>query len=378
MAETVLAVSVEQRQPIPLAATLACGPGELLALVGPSGSGKSTILRCIAGLLQPRRGRVVCGGRTWFDAEAGIALPPQARRVGFVFQNYGLFPHLSALENVMEAVPQRAEARARAAAWLERVHLKGLERRLPRELSGGQQQRVAVARALAREPDVLLLDEPFSAVDRATRERLYLELADMRKTLAMPVVLVTHDLDEALLLADRMCVLAHGATLQAGAPFEVVTRPATAQVAHLVGLKNIFRAGVVAHDHERGCTLIEWRGRRLEARLQPQFPAGSQVVWTIPAAFLILHRRDRPSRGERENPVHGIVSAFVKLGENAQLTVQVNGSDRPPLFLSVPVHVADRNGIAPGVEVGVSLLAAGIHLMAGEGAGPPGRRRAAG
>ena len=378
MADRALVVRLEQRRPIPLAATLDCGPGELLALVGPSGSGKSTILRCIAGLLHPRAGRVVCGGRTWFDADTGVALGPQDRRVGFVFQNYGLFPHLSALENVMEAVPQRGEAQTRAVAWLERVHLKGLEHRLPRELSGGQQQRVAVARALAREPAVLLLDEPFSAVDRATRERLYLELAEMRKTLAMPVVLVTHDLDEALLLADRMCVLAHGATLQAGPPFEVITRPATAQVAHLVGLKNIFRAGIVAHEHERGCTLIEWRGRRLEARLQPQFPVGSQVVWTIPTAYLILHRRDRPSRGERENPVHGIVSGFVKLGENAQLTVQVNGSDRPPLFVTVPVHVANRNGIAPGVEVGVSLLAEGLHLMPGEGAGPPGRRRESG
>lgn len=194
----------------------------------------------------------------------------------------------------------------------------------------------------------------------------------------MPVILVTHDLDEAMLLADRMCVLSHGKTLQSGIPYDVVTRPVTPQVAQLVGLKNIFRAGVVGHDPDRGITHIEWRGRLLEARLQEAHAPGSQVVWTIPPAYLVLHRRDRPSRGERENPVHGTVAGFVRLGENALLTVQVDETSRPPLFLTIPMHVARRNGIALGAAVGVSLLAEGIHLMAGEGAGPLGRRHAAG
>jgi molybdate transport system ATP-binding protein len=377
MADAGLHVRIAQAAPVPLDVELDCGPGELLALVGPSGSGKSTVLRAIAGLVRPREGTILCNGERWFDADEAVHRTPQQRRVGFVFQHYGLFPHLSALANVMEAIPVRdaAACRVRAKELLHKVHLSGLENRLPRELSGGQQQRVAVARALAREPKVLLLDEPFSAVDRATRERLYLELAEMRRELAMPAILVTHDLDEALLLADRMSVLSHGRTLQSGVPYEVITRPATPHVAQLVGLKNIFRAGVVSHDVQRGVTSIEWRGRRLEARLQPAFAPGTQIVWVIPPAYLVLHRRDRPSRGERENPVHGTVGTFVRLGDNALLAVYVDGPTRPPLFLSIPLHVARRNRIEQGVTVGVSLLAEGIHLMAGEGTGPFGKRR---
>ena len=379
MTDAGLHVRIAQAAPVRLRVELACGPGELLALVGPSGSGKSTVLRAIAGLIRAREGTIACGGRTWFDANAGVCWTPQRRRVGFVFQHYGLFPHLTALGNVAEALSERnaGERRTLAADLLRRVHLDGLEQRLPHRLSGGQQQRVAVARALAREPDVLLLDEPFSAVDRATRERLYLELAEMRKELAMPVILVTHDLEEALLLADRMCVLSHGETLQSGAPYDVITQPDTPQVAQLVGLKNIFRAGVIAHDPQKGVTYIEWRGRRLEARLQPAYAPGTQVVWAIPPAFIVLHRRDRPSRGERENPLHGVVASFVRLGENASLSVHVDDAGRPPLFLSLPMHVARRNGIEKGVAVGISLLAEGIHLMPGSGSGPLGRRHAA-
>ncbi len=360
-----LSVRLQQTGPIALAADLDCAPGEVLALVGPSGSGKTSILRAIAGLLRVQNGRVACNGEVWFDSHMRINLTPRRRRVGFVFQHYALFPHLTALQNVMEALTDlpAAERKRRGRDLLARVHLAGLERRLPEELSGGQQQRVAVARALARRPNVLLLDEPFAAVDRATRERLYRELAELRAELSMPVVLVTHDLEEALMLADRMCVLSQGITLQAGPPFEVLTRPRSVQVARLVGLKNVFRAGVIAHFPDRDVTLIEWRGHRLEARLQPEYPPGSQVTWAIPQGQLVLHRRDRPSRGERENPVSGVVTEFVRLGENAAVTIRVGEPTRPPLFMSISLHVAERNGIGLGANVTVSLLREGIHLM---------------
>lgn len=373
MSDSGLSVSLNQAAPIPLAVELHCARGEVLSLVGPSGSGKSTLLRAIAGLVDIQQGQVSCNGKVWFDAENGIHLPPRQRRIGIVFQHYGLFPHLSALDNVMEACLELpgTEREQRARDWLTRVNLTGLEQRRPKQLSGGQQQRVAVARALARTPNVLLLDEPFSAVDRATRERLYQELAELRRSLTMPIILVTHDLDEAAMLADRLCVLSQGQTLQTGEPDQIITQPDSVQVARLVGLKNVFRAQVVEHSEE--ATVIEWRGHQLTARHQPQFEPGSAVCWSIPQSNLILHRRDRPSRGERENPVSGTVADMVRLGDNVAVSIHVGNSTRPPLFISIPRHTARRNGITAGVDITVSLLTEGIHLMPSDRQVPRGR-----
>lgn len=367
MSDRGLTVRVRQSAPIPLDVELACARGELLALVGPSGSGKSTLLKSIAGLLRVRTGLIRCGEETWLDTENGVRVSPQRRRVGVVFQQYALFPHLSALANVMEALHDlpSAERKGRALGWLERLHLRGLEHRRPAQLSGGQQQRVALARALARGPRALLLDEPFSAVDRMTRVRLYEEVADLRRDLAMPVIMVTHDLDEALLLADRMSILSDGVILQSGSPFEVMIHPNSPRVAGLLGHRNIFRAGVVEHAPARGETLIEWRGHRLRAKLQTQFAAGQQVAWTIPRSHVVL--ADRKSAGEGDgNTVNGVVAQLVKLGENASIIVHVDRPDRPPVFLSAPMHVVRGSEIAPGAQVAVRFLAEAIHLMPGD------------
>ncbi len=360
-----LEVELRQAAPIPLAAAFACDAGEILALVGPSGSGKSTILRAIAGSYRPQQGIVRVNGETWLDSADGRRLPPHRRRVGMVFQSYALFPHLTAAQNLMAAMGHvpRAEWRARAERLLALVHLDGLEARRPAELSGGQQQRVAVARALAREPAVLLLDEPFSAVDKATRQRLYREIAELRRVLDMPVVLVTHDLDEALMLADRMVVLSRGRTLQTGTPETVTTRPASPEVARLVDLRNLFEAEVAAQTAE--ATRLDWSGLRLEAKRHPELAPGSRVAWVVPDGFVVLHRRDRPSRGEHENPVEGRIDSLLVTGQTAQLTLRPDHDDRWPLHFSVPLHVARRNAIEPGIEAAVSLLAQGIHLMPG-------------
>jgi molybdate transport system ATP-binding protein len=227
-----LVIRLKQDAPIALDVALSCAPGQALALVGPSGAGKTTILRAIAGLIRPREGRVVCGSETWFDAAQRVFVPPYRRRVGMVFQNYALFPHMNALANVATALgPMPASGRdARAAELLASVHLQGFEKRRPSELSGGQQQRVALARALAREPAVLLLDEPFSAVDRRTRRALHDEIAALRRSLNIPIVLVTHDLGEVAALADAVCVLDGGETLQSGTPDEVLAAPMSARV----------------------------------------------------------------------------------------------------------------------------------------------------
>ncbi|HEX6143535.1 MAG TPA: ABC transporter ATP-binding protein [Geminicoccaceae bacterium] len=368
-----LLVRLHQDAPIPLAATFACAPGEMLALVGPSGSGKSTILRTIAGLYRPRNGAVSVEGDVWFESEAGVWLPAHRRRAGLVFQSYALFPHLTALDNVTAALGHlpRGERRARAGQLLELVHLAGLEGRRPAELSGGQQQRVAVARALGREPKVLLLDEPFSAVDKATRQKLYRELAAMRQRLSMPVVLVTHDLDEALMLADRLSLLHHGRTLQDGPPLQVIERPATLEAARLVGQRNLFDATVLEHQAPPGFTLLRWCGRVLEAERNPLYPVGASVSWMIPSSHLVLHRRDRPSRGEHENPVPGIITECLPLGESTSCALTVDGGADLSLAFSVPSHVAARNRLAPGERATVSLLASGIHLMPPDDTCPP-------
>jgi molybdate transport system ATP-binding protein len=232
-----LTVTLRQAAPMPLDVHLEVGSNELLALVGPSGAGKTTVLRAIAGLHRPTSGLVRANGTTWFSSKEGIFVSPQEREVGLVFQDYALFPHLSALENVVIALgPVDAQREKRAQALLARVRLEGVASRRPGVLSGGERQRVALARALARGPRVLLLDEPFSAVDRQTREHLKRELAELRGSLGIPVILVTHDISEALALADTVSVLDHGVTLQTGAPDVVRANPVSAAVADILGV----------------------------------------------------------------------------------------------------------------------------------------------
>ena len=360
-----LRVTIRQIVPIPLHAELACGRGEVLALVGPSGSGKSTLLRCIAGLHTPLEGRIECDGETWLDTGCGANLSTARRRIGMVFQHYALFPHLSALENVLEGMddPTGPESRERGRELLRKVHLDGLEMRRPHQLSGGQQQRVAVARALARDPHALLLDEPFSAVDRSTREKLYGELAELRRELKMPVILVTHDLEEAVMLADRVSILSRGNTLQAGPPLEVMERPATVEVARLVGLRNVFEGRVLSHHRDRGSTVVEWNGLRLDVRLQEAFPVGARVAWSLPSAGVLLMPRDRPPDGSLDNIVDGIVGKIVTLGNHVRVPVHVQGANGALLTTTVGRHLAERYALAEGRPLYVRLRGEHIHLM---------------
>jgi molybdate transport system ATP-binding protein len=355
-----LSVSLHQSGPIALAADFACAPGEVLALVGPSGSGKSTILRAIAGTYRPRGTAIAVDGVTWFDAARGIDVPPHKRAVGMVFQNYALFPHMTALGNLTAAMahvpPEQREARARNL--LDLVHLAGFEQRRPAELSGGQQQRVAVARALAREPKVLLLDEPFSAVDRTTRKRLYGEIAELRRVLNMPVVLVTHDLDEAMMLADRMTILDGGRTLQTGPPDEVTTRPASIEVARLVDLRNVFQ-GRMASGQTGSHLLIDWEGMILHTRAPRSAAAAGPLNWVIPDGFVVLQEDEAPGE-EPQNPLPGQIVSILVVGQSAQIVLRPRHAPESLIHFSTPLHVARRNGIEPGADATVILLAEGI------------------
>ena len=358
-----LQVSLAQPGPIPLDLSLHCGPGELLSLVGPSGSGKTTILRAIAGLYRPSNGRVRCRDETWLDTAAGIDLSARRRAVGMVFQSYALFPHLCALDNVLEAVPRNLPDReGRAARLLQRVNLQGLERRLPRHLSGGQQQRVAVARALAREPAVLLLDEPFSAVDKVTREKLYGELAELRRALAIPIVLVTHDLDEATLLSDRLALLSRGRVLQTGAPLEVLHRPSSVEVARLAGMKNIFPARVLRHDPAEDTTWIDWEGLPVRAPLAEALRAGEEVAWAIPTDAVLLLSAFRPI-APGDTRFDARITRIIALGSQLHVTVQPFDRAGLPMTLTVARHIAERQALREGDPVPLRLRGRSIQLM---------------
>lgn len=202
-----------------LAVEASVADGSFVTLFGPSGAGKTTILRMLAGLVQPEGGRIVVDGVTWFDGRRGVNLPPQQRAIGFVFQDYALFPNLSVRENIAYAV-DRNETR-----WvdelLELTGLGQLRDRMPQTLSGGQKQRVALARAIARKPKLLLLDEPLSALDMALRTQLQHELAVLHRRFGLTTVMVTHELGEVFKLSDRVLQLENGRIVQSGTPAEV-------------------------------------------------------------------------------------------------------------------------------------------------------------
>ncbi|MFK7994690.1 MAG: ABC transporter ATP-binding protein [Granulosicoccus sp.] len=366
-----LEVRIRQRHPINIDTTLNCAPGELLALVGPSGSGKSTVLRNIAGLNRTESAYIRCGQEVWDDSQAGRHVKTQRRKVGLVFQEYALFPHKSALDNVMLATPGRSEAqrRKKATALLERTNMTGLENRMPATLSGGQKQRVAIARALAREPRVLLLDEPFSAVDQQTRRKLYRELAALRQSLDLPIVLVTHDLTEVQLLADSVCLMHRGSSLQQGPVTSVINRPGSRAIARLVGHQNLFNATIVAHEKEQTVyrlgAIASIRGPHLSGS-----SIGDQVSLLIaPSAIRIESRTVENTAGSAidENgksvTLAGTVHESVVLGDELSIRLHLDHVPKSLRF-KIPVHTALENNIGQGCKLNVSVQHQGVHAMA--------------
>jgi len=233
-----------------------------LGLLGASGAGKSTILRCIAGLETPDRGRIVLNGRALFDSVRGINLPPRDRRVGYLFQNYALFPHLTVAENIAFGMPRGLSSvavRQCIASDLAQMDLQGLEKRYPGELSGGQQQRVALARTLAREPEILLLDEPFSALDTYLRDRLEKLLRATLNHYSGATLFVTHNLEEAYRICPNLLAIDGGRILDRGSKQKIFEHPATLRVAQITGCKNFSRAVALNAQQaialDWGCTL---------------------------------------------------------------------------------------------------------------------------
>ncbi len=355
----VLKVHLQQTFPNPLSIQLEIDAGEVHALVGPSGSGKTSILRSIAGLHHPEFGYIECDQQVWLNRDPArgsiTSLPPNQRSCGFLFQQYALFPHLSALDNVCMAlyntIGDSKTRRAKAQHWLDELNIGELGERLPKQLSGGQQQRVALARALARAPKMLLLDEPFSAIDLPTRQKLYQTLAKLRKQLNIPIILVTHDLREAHLLADRITVLDHGVGLQTTNPQSLFTKPRNARVAQLVGIPNlfhgVFNAGTLSWGSSPWTFQVIDKGR---------IPPNAEVAWVIPQEGLSVHADPEDQR------IPCRVNAISALGQIALIEFSIAGLDE---YLTWEASVAEvkRLGLVRNAQVYLELDRKLIHIM---------------
>lgn len=357
-----LQVDIDQQQGIPLQAKFHCAAGELLAVVGPSGGGKTTLLRMIAGLSVPERGEIRCGEQVWCDSQQ--CLTPQQRHLGYVPQNFGLFPHLSAEANVMAALDHlpKATRRQQAQDWLRRVNLEGFPDRLPHQLSGGQKQRVALARALARNPKVLLLDEPFSAVDRGTREKLYIELAQLKNQLHIPVVMVTHDIHEAILLADKVALISQGQLLQQGAPLAVMAKPRNELVARHMGLRNIFDAEVVALENNQQLAWLQFGEQRIACSNPGHLTVGMPVRWVIPNQGVRFNSISQGRLPRSFNKLTVTIKSLLVMGDLVRVVTSIAGVPHD-LQAEVTLNLAEKLGFHEGMVTEVALKSEMIHLF---------------
>jgi molybdate transport system ATP-binding protein len=338
-----------------LALDLEVDRGACVALVGPSGAGKSTVLRAIAGLHRPDGGRIELDGGVWFDADAGIDLPPERRSVGYLFQEYALFPHLSAWRNVafgLDHVP-RADRRASAQRALDRFGIGGLADERPRRLSGGERQRLALARALAREPDLLLLDEPLSALDARTAAAAGRELSASLRDVAVPTLLVTHDFAEAALLADRIAVIDRGRVVQRGTAGELSARPASSFVADFAGAAVLIGQ---ARPGENGLTRVDLDGGgTITSTDAVEGPVAAAIYpWEV-----ALEPPGSANPGSALNHVEARVTSITEIGNRARVGLQAS----QPFAAEVTGASVARLGLAAGSCVTATWKATATRLV---------------
>jgi molybdate transport system ATP-binding protein len=318
--------------------------GSTTALVGPSGAGKTTVLRVIAGLVRPREGRLEVDGVTWLDTARGLSLPPEERRVGYLFQEYALFPHLDVAGNVRFG----ARDRTLAGAMLERFGIAHLGGARVRELSGGERQRVALARALARDPDVLLLDEPLAALDAHTRASVRLELHQQLRDLDLPTIVVTHDFEDAAALAQTIGVVVDGRLRQSGTPAELVARPADPFVATFTGATLLPGSALGRRD---GLTEVLLDGGTTAWSTEP----GSGRVHLAVYPWDITLAREQPD-SSLSNHLRGTITSIVPIGDRARVRVG-------QIVAEITVASAERLALAEGDTVVASFKATSARLL---------------
>ncbi len=343
---------------------------ELFVLFGPSGAGKSLLLRMISGLVRPDEGGISIDSKPVFDSGRGIDVPIRKRGVGFVFQDYALFPHMTVFENIAYGVGNSGagDIRSRVEDLLSLTGLRGLEHRYPHELSGGQKQRTALARTLAAGPRVLLLDEPFSALDHQVREKLRADILDIHAKFPMSTIFVTHDLEEAFVMADRMAVMNSGRIEQAGTRDDVFYRPASKSVARFIGIRNIFDGRIL--NVRDGEVVIRTGGLGDFRATAPDSPlkAGQKVSFCIRPEDIPVIRPGRPIKGAlRHNLLNGTIYSIMDRGSYHSLTVMAGGGGTA-LYVDVPHFVSRRLGLMKGESITVALKKASIWVIPeGEG-----------
>jgi putative spermidine/putrescine transport system ATP-binding protein len=322
--------------------------GELMTLLGPSGCGKTTLLNLVAGFLMPDSGEIAIDGRRMTD------VPAYRREIGIMFQNYALFPHMNVAANVGYGLKMRRLAKPeiarRVADALALVKLAGLEDRKPRQLSGGQQQRVALARALVIRPKVLLLDEPFSALDRNLRASMQVELKEIQRKLGVTTIFVTHDQSEALSLSDRIAVVADGRIRQLDAPDEIYRHPIDRFVASFIGDANVLRARIERIDGATAMVALGAAKVSVPARTLQGGAVGSPVDLFVRPEDLRVAEHDAAVAA------HGIVATQIYQGDHIDLYVELPEAVSGRVLLRIPRHEAGSLR-PPGTRIGLALAA---------------------
>jgi molybdate transport system ATP-binding protein len=318
--------------------------GQSLALVGPSGAGKTSVLRAVAGLIKPARGRISCEGATWLDTAAGVDLAPERRRCGYVFQDHALFAHMSVWRNVAYGLDhiRRAERRAAALSLLERFGIAGLADAQIGTLSGGERQRVALARALGPRPRALLLDEPLAALDASARANATRQVRQMVAEAGVPTVLVTHDFTEAITLADEVAVIERGSVVQRGLPETLAAEPVSGFVAELTG--SVVLVGVASMRPD-GLAVVQLEGGGAVASTDPA-EAGPVCASVHPWEIAIEPARSA-RHGSQQNRLPATVRSVTRIGNRVRVGLDAG----QPLVAEVTPKAREALDLHPGVEV---------------------------
>ncbi|AKB62327.1 ABC transporter ATP-binding protein [Methanosarcina mazei] len=322
---------------------------ELVVLFGPSGSGKTTLFKCISGITEPDSGKITVDNRVYYDKDRKINLPIQKRNLGYVFQNYTLFPHMNVRKNIECGLKEwkKEEREKRVMEMLNLLHIEELEIRYPSQLSGGQKQRVALARALAPRPGILLLDEPFSALDMKIRTRLAEKIKNLQNKIEIPLLFITHNLEEAFLLADRIIILHAGKIQQFGTPEEIFYHPENLHVAELIGISNIFDDAYVEEHNEESKSAV-LKSEDMKIKIKPQnFKVGDKVSWGVHPENITLLRADSGSEDQEENIYFAHVDSIVNKGPKKRITLKLVKHNKS-LTAEVPAQFVDSLKLSAG------------------------------